>query len=88
MLRFRFLLFFCLKASHAVYKDTTLFQPPTSNSPNYKTYSIKQAVLQFLETALAYGGFRLEGFYPTHHPGVSGSNPGLKQTTFIWNLNS
>lgn len=45
-------------------------------------------VLQFLHTALAYGSLRLEGLDPTHHPGDPGSNPGLKQTTFIWQLNS
>lgn len=89
MLRFLFLLFVCLKASDTVYKDTTLFQPPASSSPNCNTSSIKQAVLQFLHTALAYGGHRWEGrIQTTHHPGDAGSNPGLKKITFIWQLNS
>lgn len=57
--------FFCLKASDTVYKDTTLFQPLTSNSPNFNTSSIKQAVFQFLHTVLAYDGLRWEGLDPT-----------------------
>lgn len=87
MLKFCFLLFICLKASDTAYKDTTLSQPPTSNSPNFNTSSMKQAVLQFLHTALAYGGLRWKGLDPTHHPGDPGSNPSLKQTTFIRQLN-
>lgn len=81
-------IFFCLKAPDTVYKDTTLFQSLTSNSPNFNTSSIKQAVFQFLHTVLAYDGLRWEGLNPTQHPGDPGSIPGLKQTTFILQLNS